>query len=583
MLLKELWVSNYKNLNNFLIKFQNQTYYELLIGKNGSGKSNLFELIIEIFQYLFEGEVLSYDFKVQYTIDNKNINIEFEQNKLKLNETEVEKIDRKYLPEHILIYYSGHNDRVEKLIIKYEQKYRNKVKGNEPSEFRMFSGIGKEHKNVLLLVILFFEEEFQSTQNIKKLLEISKIGAEIKFVFKSPFFFNKNKLDAWDQNKFWGTKGYLIDFLLELERRSSNSSIPRKEGFIFEEQKYYLFIKKEDFHDLIKDFTPKELFQYLDDLRVIGILENLGFDLELDNGVKLNSSQFSDGQIQTILFNGVIEIFKEDNTITLLDEPDSFLHPEWQMKLISQLNKISDKASQTNHILIGTHCASTIVSTEEDNLTLFQVNQENIKNRQVNLRYAVEQLSSGILAYNSHNSILEIFKKVKNNNKPIFFTEGRSDQIIIEKAWEKLKSDPMPFNIISAFNRDHLRQLLQDEKIFNEAGGKPIFELFDFDEAYNDWKHITDSEQIIETDPHKCLSAKLKNKKGYAILLPVPHNDKIKSQVIKDEDNFETYKHESKLSIELLFYGIERINDYYIEEPNPGGGTKISFYNDKKK
>ena len=118
-----------------------------------------------------------------------------------------------------------------------------------------------------------------------------------------------------------------------------------------------------------------------------------------------------------------------------------------------------------------------------------------------------------------------------------------------------------------------------NEKIYNENHGKPLFGLFDFDEAYNEWNGIKGTDE--ETDPFKGLCRKVENKNGYVFLLPVPNKDEIKSLVIKNERTNETFKHESRLSLELLFYGYPGTENNFEEEAIVGGGSKIVFKGDK--
>lgn len=54
MRLKHVYISNYKNLKDFELSFDNDSFLDVFIGKNGSGKSNFFEALIEIFRHLNE-------------------------------------------------------------------------------------------------------------------------------------------------------------------------------------------------------------------------------------------------------------------------------------------------------------------------------------------------------------------------------------------------------------------------------------------------------------------------------------------------------------------------------------------------
>jgi len=49
MKLTQLYVSDYKNLNEFTLDFSTQSFLEMLVGKNGSGKSNFIERYFVIY------------------------------------------------------------------------------------------------------------------------------------------------------------------------------------------------------------------------------------------------------------------------------------------------------------------------------------------------------------------------------------------------------------------------------------------------------------------------------------------------------------------------------------------------------
>ncbi|MDV3002884.1 MAG: hypothetical protein N5P05_004539 (plasmid) [Chroococcopsis gigantea SAG 12.99] len=54
MRLKSIYISQYKNLNNFTLNFDSNCFIDIFVGKNGSGKSNFFEALIEIFHHLYD-------------------------------------------------------------------------------------------------------------------------------------------------------------------------------------------------------------------------------------------------------------------------------------------------------------------------------------------------------------------------------------------------------------------------------------------------------------------------------------------------------------------------------------------------
>ncbi len=43
MRLQSVYISQYKNLKNFTLNFDGNSFIDVFVGKNGTGKSNLFE------------------------------------------------------------------------------------------------------------------------------------------------------------------------------------------------------------------------------------------------------------------------------------------------------------------------------------------------------------------------------------------------------------------------------------------------------------------------------------------------------------------------------------------------------------
>lgn len=50
MRLKYIFISECKNLKNFELNFDGNSFIDVFAGKNGTGKSNLFEALIGIFR-----------------------------------------------------------------------------------------------------------------------------------------------------------------------------------------------------------------------------------------------------------------------------------------------------------------------------------------------------------------------------------------------------------------------------------------------------------------------------------------------------------------------------------------------------
>jgi hypothetical protein len=173
-----------------------------------------------------------------------------------------------------------------------------------------------------------------------------------------------------------------------------------------------------------------------------------------------------------------------------------------------------------------------------------------------------------------------IINTIQIENKPVLFTEGSTDPIILKEAWYKLFEYEMPFIPFYAFSSTYIKQLLTDNRIHAEMGGLPLFALFDFDKAYDQWNGLNGT--VIENDPLQGMVKQWAEGDSYAIMLPVPAHVDIQSQVIKNTTTKETFGGDSCCEIEHLFYGQEATANYFQEEPCVGG-CKIVFHADREK
>mgnify|MGYP003454226539 CR=1 FL=1 len=84
MKLTQLYVSDYKNLNEFTLDFSTQSFLEMLVGKNGSGKSNFIEALLEVFRHIYQydwGEKryeVYFSYRICYEIDGEGQVIEYD-------------------------------------------------------------------------------------------------------------------------------------------------------------------------------------------------------------------------------------------------------------------------------------------------------------------------------------------------------------------------------------------------------------------------------------------------------------------------------------------------------------------------
>lgn len=200
---------------------------------------------------------------------------------------------------------------------------------------------------------------------------------------------------------------------------------------------------------------------------------------------------------------------------------------------------------------------------------------------------AIQSLTDGFGAVLENDSHLGITYLLKSTEKPIFFTEGITDRIILETAWKKSNNGTsMPFIIQEFFSANSLGQLFgvgdqAPDGIFHQYPDRKMVALFNFDHTgYNNWNRKNKFNTIVEEDPSSCL-VRCNDANGYLMLLPVLNNEYIKPLAMSDDGN--SLEQKSQLMIESLFLGNKKLRELYFNKySTPGGGSYFAFTGKKR-
>ena len=589
MRLKHVFISHYKNLQDLSVDFDNDSFIDIFVGKNGSGKSNFLEAIIEIFRHLFEQKsTCQFEYKIRYLIADEDITIEWKGELFYLSSSKkgVKTFSKVALPANVLIYYSGHNSSVSKLISRYEKNFKRTIRGANISDARKFIGIGPDYKSLLLSTLFLQPDTCAAKVFICQKLGIQDISDTINIELKRPKFaasrlkdLGQKTIEVFDQRThFWGADGITGDLLGSL-KSCIKGEFQHSTVYDVAKDTYEIPVNIELFQKTFKDYDISQQFRMFDNLKTLGMLGNINVKITLGGGNPATLDYFSDGQLQSVYIYAITEIFKDKECITLLDEPDSFLHPEWQFDFLKQVFEISEEAAKTNHIVMSSHSASTITSAGENAINLFDVEGGKTVVSKVSKSEVIKSLSAGLISLTEGEAQLNINHILKDTSSPVLFVEGITDEIILETAWSKLYPNrKSPFIIQSAFCRSLLYSLFSGDQLRSTYGSRLMFGLFDFDEAFDDWNGLKPTGDSNEQDnPFKGLAKKLNHPSHYVMLLPVPEDDEIKPQVLDSDDKPWGRGADSNLPIELLFYRGSLTDRNFKKKSTPGGGEIIEF------
>lgn len=595
MRLRSVWISRYKNLRDFSITFEGDGFIDIFVGKNGSGKSNFLEALIEIFHHIgfsragTEGP--EFDYELRYEINGQHVHLAWRNRDFSVDSAVGRQtIGRTPAPDHLLVYYSGQNEKVSSLVRRYERDFRDSLQRATGPITPRIVGIGPACKKLLIVTMLLLPEASVARQILCRKLGILNCRRTIELTIARPDFAPRNDHDPIDPDQiFWGLKGYARTFLQNLLDSIEGEFTP---GQLYDRDAgvYRLTCSVDRLRTELGDESGVVLFRSLDALRVLGMLDDIQLPLTLEGLEVSGLDLFSDGQFQSVYLFAVAELFKHLNCVALLDEPDAFLHPEWQFEFLEQVNAISEQAARTNHFLLTSHSASTIAGKSQGRVRLFEVGETGVSARASAKADLIRSLSAGLITFSETEAALNIDQLVANTNGAVLFTEGVTDAEIVKTAWSKLfPGRDRPFDIIQAFDCGHLRKQMSRIELYQTNPGRTFFALFDFDKAYGDWAAVGSvkasavAEGRLEVaDTEQGLICKRPDQPGYAILLPVPAGLSVRNQVCNPATG-KIYGDESRLTIELIFRDISGLEHHFAADPDhPASwvkfiGSKVAF------
>lgn len=584
MRLRSVWISEYKNLRDFSIGFDGDGFIDIFVGKNGSGKSNFLEALIEIFDHIFDFDPDAagpgFEYAISFEIAGTKTQIEWRDRLLNINGNPQRRtIGTTPLPDNVLVYYSGQNDNVTALVARYENRYRRSLRRANATMLPRFVGIGPACKKLLIVVLMLLPEASLARGYLCQKLGILSNSRIVSIVLKRPEFAGSGDFDPFeDKQLFWGATGVVRSFLDQLVACMEGAFTP---GTLYDREKdrYVLECNLDEFREAYGDLTSETIFRSFDALRVLGMLDDISIRIVLKGLEVTELNRFSDGQFQSVYIFSVSELFKQRNCLVLLDEPDAFLHPEWQFDFLDQVSAISAEAARTNHILLSSHSASTVAAHSDSRVRLFSSGATGVTTDQPDKSTIVRSLSAGLITFSETEARLSVDFVLTNTTGPVLFTEGISDVAILETAWRKLYGDaPCLFEIAQAFDCSFLRNLMKRQTLYDGHPGRKFFALFDFDGAYSDWVQLGNE---IEADVARCLTRQRANCQSYAMLVPVAATHALRNQVIRPDG--QVFGSQARFAIELLFYGVPGLEDHFapdlteLAQPVKFTGDKVPF------
>lgn len=372
-------------------------YFSVLIGPNGTGKSELLHVILAMFRIIcnLEREDSSYSINGYYRLNYLNDNdlytfTNYEDDNLFTPSIEniVTKRRPYLLKNGIHVSFDNASSSLPKAIvansIMLTDKYYVPRNDREGNLYPMYKYLGVRNRpqqastrSYVRKTVEFVVEQIDSSvfkeglNSITNFLGLSNSINIVFFTIYSTKFFTGHLQEA-----------ELNDFFKEIDEQYKNSetiapfklsqykNLKNQEGLIKELcffinglvqngrlEPIYRSSKKKLKYNIIDDQSHSQLksdYFFLDIMRRIGIISPPDITLKRDDEIDLQDS--SSGEFH--FFSTMVALMATvvPNSLVLIDEPEISLHPNWQMQYLQFIRQLfsSDKY-KTCQIIIATH------------------------------------------------------------------------------------------------------------------------------------------------------------------------------------------------------------------------------------
>lgn len=453
MKLKRLSIHKFKNFHLFGVDFSNDNL-SVIIGNNGSGKSNILEAISNIFDSLnrppYFSQVDPFVYSIKYEKNGEDQHILCNESDCARLASGIGAITDAILPSNIIAIYSGENSRIlDKYFRPHSLHYfKNLRMGRVANRKNIYLD-----SSFFIISILLLEIYSKHLKENKTFLREKLNLEQIQDVLITISPTNRAK---------WKVKNQLTSFFDAIIDPHRGKNISIKFSLL---KKYMLSVADEKTAFMLFSGCLRGKYPLWNDI---------SFTFKNTNKRILSSADFSEGELKLALIRAAMEFVSDENSVVLLDEPDSHIHEARKRELIDLLRIY---AAAGRSIVMTTHSAMIADLLEPQNIIMLDRDEQgNVKVEDKTKQELRNKLLSG-----SWNLMQQQF--FANSTKPLLLAEGLSDVKYIKKAMELLDKDlyqqidVLPFNGTGNAS-DFINNLIP---LINPS--KTVIALFDRDPA----------------------------------------------------------------------------------------------------
>lgn len=400
--------SRFKNLERVTVDFDEDHLMTVVVGRNGSGKSNVLEALVNIFRNLDLGESPPFSYFIKYKLgdgdEERWIEIDADpsrgttakQYQVAVVEQGGELVEAKravpfskvkrdkagqsdYLPKYVFAYYSGPSDRLEKYFRRHRTDFYRKLLSSEvdlKGDIRPLFYAKPFHSQFVLLAFFLSEGNEAERDFLREHLGIQDLDS-VHFVMRKP---------GWAKKKnelFWGASGVVREFLDTLYPHVlAPVKVTRKEdtsltGSNINNEFFHLFLPSlGKLREFAKGLSPDVFFKMLESTLLSEIISEVSVRVKVASSEEpLTFRELSEGEQQLLTVLGLLKFTGGQDSLFLLDEPDTHLNPAWAVKYLEFLRRFVPN-HQTSHLLMVTHHPLAIAELLKEQVQVMSVTED---------------------------------------------------------------------------------------------------------------------------------------------------------------------------------------------------------------
>lgn len=494
MKLKKLQIKKYKNLIDFTVDFESGKGLSILIGNNGSGKSNVLEAISGIFVNAYSAKAIhKFVYSLTYEIKGKEVKLEqtiyrcqyyVDGKVIAVKELAL----RGLLPTNVIALYSGEDKRwwhnyYEPFYLKFTRDI-NAGTSNTLSPKMYY--INKYYWDIALLSLVYSTAE-DDKQFLRETIGRDTVDNILLFYTQNVERHCKSEL----------LKSFLQSVNLFSEHSKGSEGEPiylyamTKENIfdtygvqVFEDfaavKNFYMFVDAKFLNNKPEEFNyyEKQLFDcfvqaYMPkDKKVIKNIELIY------NG--FSAKDLSEGEKKLILIRSVLSFVADENSLILFDEPDANIHEGRKQQLY---NLFSEYCKFDRQMIVATHSPILAQLANEKELLMLELDEGKSTILTDEKIEKIKKLSGTSWDVIGQGMMLR-------SSRPLVVFEGKTDVMYVKRAFEMLKSrsdDYATLNVdfLNANGAGNVKSFIDNLKSF-VPDSKKIIIFFDRDNAGKD-------------------------------------------------------------------------------------------------